>query len=124
MNDPVVNHSNFTAAEWLFTSKPGLFGLIAGFANPTGIILFVILMIMFICSLPFVRRGGSFEVFYWTHLLYIFFWILVLIHGPNFYKWFIIPGLIFVIERVTRYLKHKYSILIMFSSVCAMIIPF
>ena len=102
MNDPVINHENFTAAEWLFTSKPGHFGLIAGIANPTGVFLFFILLVMFICSLPFVRRGGSFEVFYWTHLLYVFFWILVLLHGPNFYKWFIIPGLIFVIERVTR----------------------
>lgn len=62
MNDPVINAKNYTLAEWLLTSRPGLFGLVGGAANPTGIILIIILVIMFICSQPFVRRGGSFEV--------------------------------------------------------------
>lgn len=62
VNDPVVNAANFTLNDWLLTAKPGLFGLIGGVANPTGISLIVILLIMFICSQAFVRRGGSFEV--------------------------------------------------------------
>lgn len=49
-------------AEWIFTSKPKLFGLVGGWANPTGIALIVILVVMTVCSLPFVRRGGCFEV--------------------------------------------------------------
>ncbi|XP_052870850.1 NADPH oxidase 5-like, partial [Anopheles cruzii] len=102
VNDPVINANNYTTAEWLFTARPGLFGLIGGVANPTGIALAVILLVMFICSQPFVRRGGSFEVFYWTHLLYIPFWILVLFHGPNFWKWFIVPGMIYLVERTIR----------------------
>ncbi|XP_065083543.1 NADPH oxidase 5 [Ochlerotatus camptorhynchus] len=102
VNDPVVNAKNFTTAEWLFTARPGLFGLVGGCANPTGLALFFILLVMFICSQPFVRRGGSFEVFYWTHLLYIPFWILVIFHGPNFWKWFIVPGFIYVVERTVR----------------------
>jgi NADPH oxidase 5 len=102
--DPVFNAQNFTLVEFFFTSRPGLFGLIGGWANPTGFLLITILMIMFICSLPFVRRGGSFEVFYWTHLLYLPFFVLVILHGPNFYRWFIIPGCIFVIERVLRFI--------------------
>uniref|UniRef100_A0A2Y9D3V5 NADPH oxidase 5 n=1 Tax=Anopheles quadriannulatus TaxID=34691 RepID=A0A2Y9D3V5_ANOQN len=100
--DPVLNANNYTTAEWLFTARPGLFGLIGGCANPTGVVLVLILLIMFICSQPFVRRGGSFEVFYWTHLLYVPFWILVLFHGPNFWKWFIVPGLIYLVERTIR----------------------
>jgi NADPH oxidase 5 len=102
--DPVINAQNFTLVEFFFTSRPGLFGLIGGWANPTGFILISILMIMFVCSLPFVRRGGSFEVFYWTHLLYIPFFILVILHGPNFWRWFIIPGCIFIIERLLRFI--------------------
>lgn len=62
VNDHVINAKNFTTTEWLLTSKPGLFGLIGGLANPTGVALFVILCIMFICSQAFVRRGGCFEV--------------------------------------------------------------
>ena len=53
---------NHTLTEWLLTDKPKLFGLVGGLANPTGIALIVILVIMFICSQPFVRRGGCFEV--------------------------------------------------------------
>ncbi|KAM7343030.1 NADPH oxidase isoform 2-T3 [Cochliomyia hominivorax] len=103
VNDPIINQGNYTIAEWLLTDRPGLFGLVPGCANPTGVALFFILLIMFICSQPFVRRKGSFEVFYWTHLLYIPFWILVLFHGPNFWKWFFIPGIIYIIERILRY---------------------
>lgn len=102
--DPVINANNYTLAEFFFTSRPGLFGLISGWANPTGFLLIAILMVMFVCSLPFVRRGGSFEVFYWTHLLYIVFFVLVILHGPVFWKWFIIPGCIFVIERLLRFI--------------------
>ncbi|KAK4885210.1 hypothetical protein RN001_001481 [Aquatica leii] len=109
VNDPVINVNNFTTSEWLFTSTPGYFGLIGGLANPTGVILFVILIIMFICSQPFVRRGGCFEIFYWTHLLYVPYWILLIFHGPNFWKWFIAPGVIYLGERILRFswLKSK-----------------
>ncbi|KOB72500.1 putative NADPH oxidase, partial [Operophtera brumata] len=27
------------------------------------------------------------KIFYWTHLLYVPFWVLLILHGPNFYKW-------------------------------------
>ncbi|XP_061394612.1 uncharacterized protein LOC133330155 [Musca vetustissima] len=103
VNDPQINAGHYTIGEWLLTDRPGLFGLIPGCANPTGMALFIILLIMFICSQPFVRRKGSFEVFYWTHLLYIPFWILVLFHGPNFWKWFFIPGIIYTVERILRF---------------------
>lgn len=62
LSDPVVNAQNYTLSEWILTSKPGLYGLVGGAANPTGVALIVILSIMFICSQTFVRRGGSFEV--------------------------------------------------------------
>ena len=42
--------------------RPGVFGLIGGIANPSGVALILILSTMVICSLPFVRRGGYFEV--------------------------------------------------------------
>ncbi len=50
--------------EWLFTANPGVFGLAHGWANPTGFALIAVLTTMVICSLPFVRRGGYFEVYY------------------------------------------------------------
>lgn len=107
VNDPKINAGHYTIGEWLLTDRPGLFGLIPGCANPTGMALFSILLIMFICSQPFVRRKGSFEVFYWTHLLYIPFWILTLFHGPNFWKWFFVPGIIYIVERILRFVWMK-----------------
>ncbi|XP_056645958.1 NADPH oxidase 5 isoform X1 [Diorhabda sublineata] len=102
VNDAVINAKNFTTSEWLLTSKPGLFGLINGVANPTGMALMVILIAIVISSQAFVRRGGCFEVFYYTHLMYVPFWILLILHGPNFWKWFIIPGIAYGLERAYR----------------------
>ncbi|KAI4484346.1 hypothetical protein M0802_013141 [Mischocyttarus mexicanus] len=36
INDEKLNNANYTMAEWIFTSKPKLFGLVGGCANPTG----------------------------------------------------------------------------------------
>ena len=65
--------------EWIFTMRPGIFGLIPGIANITGIALIGILTVMVVCSMPFVRRGGYFEVFYFTHLLYGAVHVLILL---------------------------------------------
>ena len=43
------------------------------------------------------------QVFYWTHLLYIPFWVLLILHGPNFWYWFIGPGVLFLIEGTGRF---------------------
>ncbi|XP_074037293.1 NADPH oxidase isoform X2 [Leptinotarsa decemlineata] len=102
VNDPIINEANYTASEWLFTTKPGLFGLIGGVANPTGVALLVILITIVISSQAFVRRGGCFEIFYYTHLMYVPFWILLILHGPNFWKWFFIPGIAYGLERIYR----------------------
>ncbi|KAI8423439.1 hypothetical protein MSG28_012572 [Choristoneura fumiferana] len=102
VNDPVLNARNFSTWEWILTERPGLFGLVGGCANPTGVALVVILAVMCLCSQPFIRRGGSFEIFYWSHLLYVPFWLLLLFHAPNFWKWFALPGTLYVAERIIR----------------------
>ena len=57
----------YNYGEWLFTWMPHCFGLIPGIANPTGVILIIVLTVMVICSMPQVRRSGHFEAFAWTH---------------------------------------------------------
>ena len=47
--------------EYLFTTKGGQ-GWFYGTAGITGVILSIILVIMIICSQPFVRKKGHFEV--------------------------------------------------------------
>ncbi|XP_045892928.1 NADPH oxidase 5-like [Micropterus dolomieu] len=39
-------------------------------------------------------------VFYWSHLSYVWVWILLVIHCANFWKWFVVPGLVFVLEKI------------------------
>ncbi|KAL3884555.1 hypothetical protein ACJMK2_024688 [Sinanodonta woodiana] len=87
--------------EILFTTAAGV-GFVGASAFITGWLLDLILIVMVICSMPFVRRRGYFQVFYWTHILYVPFWILIILHGPSFWKWFLGPGLLFVLEKISR----------------------
>ncbi|ODM93014.1 NADPH oxidase 5, partial [Orchesella cincta] len=108
-----INSGNWSYSEFLFnprvTSQSGVFsmGLIPGYAFNTGVVLIIILTIMAIGSSPCLRRGGSFQIFYWTHLLYYLFWTLLIIHAPQFWMWFVIPGTIFLIEQAFRYYNWK-----------------
>ena len=52
----------FSWADWVFTAAPGYFGLVAGAAFPTGVCLVIILLVMTVCSMKWVRKGGYFEV--------------------------------------------------------------
>jgi len=97
-----VSSQNFTAVDWLLTNKPHYFGLIEGWANPTGVFLLVVLLVMYVCSMKWVRKGGYFEVFYFSHLLYVIYWVLLIFHAPNFWKWFVGPCAIFLIEKIFR----------------------
>ena len=51
-----------TFTDWIFTDKPQVFGLIPGYAAPTGVGLILILTVMVILSMSFVRNKGHFEV--------------------------------------------------------------
>jgi len=55
---------------------------------------------------PEVKRG-HFEIFWYSHHLFIGFFVLLLLHGrngfgPNYWKYFLIPGTIYVFERIYR----------------------
>ena len=83
-------------------SPSGLFGTVPGWANPTGVALLLILTTMVVCSMNFVRRSGAFRVFYLAHLNYVFFYILLLLHAPAFWKWFVVFGCIWSVEMLYR----------------------
>ncbi|XP_013406457.1 NADPH oxidase 5-like [Lingula anatina] len=98
----VAPSMNITVAEALFTTKSQV-GWVAGTACPTGWALLVLIIIMFIGAQSFVRRRGHFELFYFSHILYAPTLILLVIHGPSFWKWFVAPGAIFVVEKLYRF---------------------
>jgi NADPH oxidase 5 len=76
IRDEKINSKNYTIFEKLLTSQPSQqnstekFGLTADSAYLTGVVLVIILFIMIVCSLPFVRRGGCFQVRIHFVLLY------------------------------------------------------
>lgn len=57
---------------------------------------------VYLYSLTIIVFLKILQIFYWSHLLYIPFWILMILHGPNFWKWFIGPGIIYLFERSRR----------------------
>ncbi|XP_052785817.1 NADPH oxidase 5-like isoform X2 [Mya arenaria] len=104
----VENETNITSWEILFTPELEL-GLAKGAAFITGWILIAVLTVMVVCSLPFVRASGHFQIFYWTHTLYVPFWILLILHCENFWKWFIAPGVLFILEKISRSKLIKFA---------------
>jgi len=101
-------------ADWMFTTQPGVLGLVGGYANPTGVALIIILTVMVVCSMSFVRRSGYFLVFYFSHLNYVFYWGILLVHAPAFWKWFVVFGCIWFVELayrlVSAFLGHGKSV--------------
>ncbi|XP_038623411.1 NADPH oxidase 5 [Tachyglossus aculeatus] len=102
-------HGPFRLWEYLLTTRPGI-GWVHGSAALTGIILQLLVVVMLVCSSSFVRQSGRFEVFYWTHLSYVGIWALLIMHGPNFWKWFLGPGALFLLEKLVGLLvSHRAS---------------
>ena len=48
------------------------------------------------------------QVFYWTHNLFVVWYMLLILHGPDFWKWFVVPGLVYILERLLRSKLVKY----------------
>uniref|UniRef100_H2MGC7 NADPH oxidase 5 n=1 Tax=Oryzias latipes TaxID=8090 RepID=H2MGC7_ORYLA len=92
-------HSEFLLWEYLLTTRP-MIGWVKGTASLTGVVLLLLICLMVLCSSTFVRRSGHFEVFYWSHLSYIWVLILLIVHCANFWKWFVVPGLLFLLEKI------------------------
>uniref|UniRef100_A0A3P9IYY3 NADPH oxidase, EF-hand calcium binding domain 5 n=1 Tax=Oryzias latipes TaxID=8090 RepID=A0A3P9IYY3_ORYLA len=100
VNFNLSQHSEFLLWEYLLTTRP-MIGWVKGTASLTGVVLLLLICLMVLCSSTFVRRSGHFEqVFYWSHLSYIWVLILLIVHCANFWKWFVVPGLLFLLEKI------------------------
>jgi len=90
-----------------------LYYLISGV---TGVCLFVIMIIIFTFAHPIIRKK-AYTYFWSTHCLYVAMYVLMLLHGlaritgpPKFWKYFIGPGIIFILDKVVS-LRTKYMAL-------------
>ena len=84
----------------------------------TGWSLTLIMLLMYTAALPQVKRGHH-ELFHNSHLLYIPFFLLNIVHGknwlgPNFWKLFVVPGGLFFVDRI-------YMNYVAYTSVCNLV---
>ncbi|HEX7476648.1 MAG TPA: EF-hand domain-containing protein [Polyangiales bacterium] len=68
----------------------------------SGLVLLLLFAVMWAFALAFSRRSQRFEWFYFSHLLYVAWFILALMHAPAFAGWVALPLLGWGIEQWVR----------------------
>lgn len=76
-------------------------------SNVAGEIAIVLAVAMWITSFPRVRRK-AFEVFFYTHHLYILYIFFYVLHVGASYLCMILPGIfLFLVDRCLRFLQSR-----------------
>ncbi|KAL6067149.1 Dual oxidase 1 [Balamuthia mandrillaris] len=105
IDDAINNDFDAVPEYWrvLFGSIPGA----------TGIVIWLCIIVIYVTAQQRFRRL-KFEIFWYTHHLFIIFYVALLIHGaaamltfPTFWIWFLFPGLTYLTERILRIARHK-----------------
>ncbi|XP_074282540.1 ferric reduction oxidase 2-like [Silene latifolia] len=82
----------------------------AGISNIAGEISLLIGLILWVATIPRIRRK-IFEVFLYTHYLYILFMLFFFFHVGISYAFYVLPGfLLFMIDRYVRFLQSKQGV--------------
>lgn len=80
-----------------------------GIANVPGEIALLCGLIMWVTTIPRIRRK-FFELFFYTHYLYILFMVFFMLHVPISYACIMLPGFyLFLIDRYLRFLQSRQS---------------
>jgi len=123
----VAHYFNFRSISMATAGQLGAIGLspidpwALGFTSLPGVsghVLVLCMVLMYSSAIPRIR-GPRFEVFWYTHHLFVVFFALLCIHGaagllepPTFWIWFIGPGFLYLVERILRVFRgHADTIL-------------
>jgi predicted ferric reductase len=113
-SDDISHRTNVSLSDYLFTVRENTWP--REYSPVTGWMLLAILVVMVLSSLPVMRRTGNFEIFYYCHLLYVAFYVILILHAPRFWYWFLIPGVIFILEALNRirnsFGSHGYTYIV------------
>lgn len=92
-----------TERDLAFSTLPG----------STGHIVTLCMIFMYSSAVKYIR-GPMFNVFWFTHHLFIIFYGILMFHGaaailepPNFYMWTLGPFFLYTVERVIRVMRGK-----------------
>jgi predicted ferric reductase/Ca2+-binding EF-hand superfamily protein len=88
----VIGHPTGSVDGFVFRTERGL----------TGVALLVVIEIMWVFALSIIRRTARFELFYFSHLLYVVWFVLAIAHSPSFLLWAGVPLLGFAVEQIFR----------------------
>ncbi|MDY6784107.1 MAG: EF-hand domain-containing protein [Cyanobacteriota bacterium] len=88
-------------------SSPFFSNLLGTKAGLSGFLLLIVFTVMWVTAQAPIRKGGHFVLFYVAHMGYIFWFILMLIHGPVFWKWALVPLIGFGVEQILRWSNTK-----------------
>ncbi len=72
----------------------------------TGTLLLAVFAVIWVAALRWIRRTQHFEIFYFTHLLYAPWMVLLIVHAPHVLAWLGLPLLGFGVERVLRLVRR------------------
>lgn len=97
----VAHIGNYSLGNQDFQLKP-IYG-----PDFTGLLLIVLLLMMWVTSLPFVREKGNFDLFSKIHWAYVPWIGLLLQHGRYFRWWAMASITAYVVERIIRYQRSK-----------------
>uniref|UniRef100_A0A7N0TF09 FAD-binding FR-type domain-containing protein n=1 Tax=Kalanchoe fedtschenkoi TaxID=63787 RepID=A0A7N0TF09_KALFE len=79
-------------------------------SNVAGEIAFALSLVIWATSIPWIRRT-MFELFFYTHHLYILYIVFYILHVGPAYTCMILPGIfLFVIDRYLRFLQSRQRV--------------
>jgi len=68
----------------------------------TGNLLVFVMYLMYATSHENYRKSKNYTVFWYTHHLFVIFFVLLLVHGKVFWIWFLGPAVLYLFERILR----------------------
>lgn len=96
-------HTAAHLTNYALHSPLGVWGSLSGTsAGQTGLALLVVTVVMWALALPAIRRTGHFEVFWFSHVAYVGWAALALLHGPVFWKWALVPLVAFALQKLAQ----------------------
>ena len=129
LNEKVAYHPPLTVVptyKWL---------LLSSIPGKTGLVLMVLMFFIAVTIFEKIRRK-NYEVFWYTHHLYIAIYFFLAVHGSQelaakqiFQYFFAVPGVIFVLEKLSKlyrifaYKNRAISINLLSSGIVELVIP-
>ncbi len=96
-----LGHGIGHVAAYLDRANPHLKSLLTT-EGVTGLVLVAVVLVMWFFAREAVRRTRHFELFYFTHLLYLVFFAVAALHAPSMLVWAGVPVLALVVEQIAR----------------------